>query len=149
MKKWIVLTLFAALLLVGCGAAEETAVSTDTPLLTIVNGDATTTYTAADLEALSSSEASFRDVAYVGVPLTALLEASSVTMADVRAVKAVASDGFSANYDLPQIQKEDVIVAYAQADGPLTDEDGAFRMVMPDEDGKMNVRQLVEIQAIQ
>ncbi|MCA9978036.1 MAG: molybdopterin-dependent oxidoreductase, partial [Anaerolineales bacterium] len=68
---------------------------------------------------------------------------------DLKAVKAVAADGYTVNYDLSQIEKPDVLVAYAQADGPLTEEDGAFRMVLPEEEGKLNVRMLVEIQVVQ
>jgi hypothetical protein len=148
MKKLVVLSLVLMVLLAGCGSSGETAVSSDTPLLTVGDGQTQKTYTAADLEALPQAEASFKDVAYTGVPLTALLENSGFTVGDLKAVKAVASDGYSVNYDLTQIQKTDVIVAYAQADGPLAEEDGAFRMVLPEEEGKLNVRMLVEIQAV-
>ena len=63
-------------------------------------------------------------------------------------VKAVAADGFSANYDASLFQKADSLVSYAQADGPLSADDGTFRIVMPGQEGKLNVRQLVEIQII-
>jgi hypothetical protein len=40
-----------------------------------------------------------------------------------------------------------MILAYAQADGPLSEEDGAFRVVLPGAEGKQNPRMVVEIQA--
>ncbi|MCB8946779.1 MAG: molybdopterin-dependent oxidoreductase [Ardenticatenaceae bacterium] len=148
MKKIIVFTLLVMVFLVGCASGEETAVSPETPLLTVGDGQTQNTYTAADLESLAEVEASFNGVAYLGVPLTALLEDAGFAVGNLQAVKAVAADGYSVNYDLAQIQKEDVIVAYAQADGPLTEDDGTFRMVLPDEEGRANVRMLVEIQAV-
>lgn len=148
MKKLTVLSLILLLLLVGCGAAEETAVSLPNPVLTISDGESQKTYTAAELQALPQVEATFNNVTYTGVALTVLLENSGMAVDNLKAVKAIAADGFSANYELAQIQKADVIVAYAQADGSLTAEDGTFRMVMPEEEGKSNVRQLVEIQGV-
>ena len=53
-----------------------------------------------------------------------------------------------ANYDASLYAKEDTIVAYATADGAMIADDGIFRMVLPDAEGKLNVRQLVEIVAI-
>ena len=149
MKKLIIFSLIWAVLLWGCGSGGETAVTTDTPILTVSNGQTEKTYTAADLQALPQAEASYKGVTYTGVPVTVLLEDGGFVVSDLKAVKAVAADGFSANYDLAQIQKADVIVAYAQVDVPLTAEDGAFRMVLPQEEGKLNVRMLVEIQAVQ
>jgi hypothetical protein len=43
---------------------------------------------------------------------------------------------------------DEVIVAYARADGDLSAEDGSFRMVLPGAEGKLNVRMLVELQGI-
>jgi hypothetical protein len=63
-------------------------------------------------------------------------------------VKATAVDGFSANYEPALFNKEDTLVAYARADGPLAEDEGPFRMVLPDQEGKLNPRQLVEIRAI-
>jgi hypothetical protein len=148
MKKLVVLSLILVVMLVGCVSGGETAVTADTPLLIVSDGQTQKTYTAADLQALPQAEASFKGISYAGAPVTALLENSGFAVSDLKAVKAVAADGYSVNYDLAQIQKADVIVAYAQADGPLAEEDGAFRMVLPEEEGKLNVRMLVEIQAV-
>jgi hypothetical protein len=43
---------------------------------------------------------------------------------------------------------DDVIVAYARADSDLAEEDGAFRMVLPGAEGKLNVRMLAELQIV-
>lgn len=143
MKKIIVVLMVLAVLLMGCASGEaETAVTGG-----LVVGEKT--YSMADLAALPVTEAVFKDVTYKGVTVTALLEDAGHSLTDLRAVKAVASDGYTVNYDWVQIEKADVIVAYAQADGPLTPDDGAFRMVLPEEEGKLNVRMLAELQAVQ
>ena len=71
-----------------------------------------------------------------------------LTPTALTAVKAVASDGFTANYESALYAREDTLVAYARVDGPLGEDEGTFRMVLPDQEGKMNPRQLVEIIAI-
>jgi DMSO/TMAO reductase YedYZ molybdopterin-dependent catalytic subunit len=84
----------------------------------------------------------------VGVTLTALLADAGIDSASLTAVKAVAGDGFTANYDSSLYAREDTIVAYARVDAPLGEDEGTFRMVLPDQEGKMNPRQLAEIVAI-
>jgi len=84
----------------------------------------------------------------VGVPLTVLLQDAGIDPAALKIVKAVAVDGFSANYESALFAREDTLVAYARADGPLGDDEGSFRMVLPDQEGKLNPRELVEIIAI-
>lgn len=151
MKK-ILFTLIAAMLvLAACApaAGQDTAATTESALL-VSAGDAQKSFSAEDLGALPASESTFKDVAYKGVTVSALLEALSVDPGSVKAVKAVASDGYAVNYDPAQVLKDNVIVAYALADGsPLTADDGDFRMVLPDEEGKLNARMLAELQIIQ
>jgi len=142
MKKIILLLTVLAVWVVGCASGEVKTAVTDR----LVVGEKT--YSTADLAALPASEAVFKDVVYKGVTITALLADAGYTLTDLHAIKAVAGDGYTVNYDLSQIEKADVIVAYAQADGPLTAEDGAFRMVLPEEEGKLNVRMLSELQAV-
>jgi len=142
--KRILVVLFV-LSFVGCGSNTETAAG---DLLVVSDGDQSTSYSVADLEALPASEAAFREVTYVGVPLTELLAYAGYDLAGIRAVKATASDGFSANYDAALFELPDTLVAYATIDGDLTEEDGTFRMVLPDQEGKLNVRQLVELSVI-
>ena len=80
--------------------------------------------------------------------MTVLLKNADIDPTALTAVKAVAVDGFTANYDASLYAREDTLVAYARVDGPLADDAGPFRMVLPDQEGKMNPRQLVEIVAI-
>ena len=116
--------------------------------LNISDGTDGKTYGLADLKAMPVTEAAFKDVNYVGVSLPSLLQAAGYDIQAIKAVKAVASDGFSANYELAIFTREDVIVAYSQADGPLAEEDGAFRIVLPGADGKLNLRMLVKLEVI-
>jgi len=141
MKRFLLVTLLIALALTACAPkAGESAAS--------VLKVADKTYTADNLKALGESQANFKGVAYVGVPLTVLLKDAGIDPTTVSIVKAMASDGFTANYESVLFSREDTLVAYATANGPLGEEDGSFRMVLPDQEGKMNPRDLVEIIAI-
>lgn len=145
MKRFLVLVMVGVLALAACAPkAQEPAVT----MLKVSDGTTEKTYTAEDLKALGETQASFKDVAYVGVTLTALLQDAGIDTNAITAVKAVAVDGFTANYDSSLYAREDTIVAFARADGPLADDEGPFRMVLPDQEGKLNPRQLVEIVAI-
>ncbi|RPI82216.1 MAG: hypothetical protein EHM41_18885 [Chloroflexi bacterium] len=149
--KIIILIILAAVFLTACGSGSQTAVqgSGSTPELLVSSGDNSKSYTRADLEALSASQASFNGVDYQGVTVSALLEAAGFDSAQMKALKAVASDGFTVNYDPSQVLGDDIIIAYATVDGELTEEDGSFRMVLPGAEGKLNVRMLVELQVVE
>jgi Oxidoreductase molybdopterin binding domain len=144
-KLTITLLILISLLLAGC--AQNTPVE---PAAALKVGDGTTekSYTSEQLESLGAERAAFNDITYLGVPLSVLITDAGFDPAQIKAVKAVAADGFSANYDASLFQKSDSLVSYAQADGPLSADDGTFRIVMPGQEGKLNVRQLVEIQII-
>jgi hypothetical protein len=145
MKRFLLLGLIFALALGACAPkAQEPAAN----VLKVSNGTVEKTYTADDLKSLGEVQAAFKGVTYVGVTLTSLLADAGIDSASLTAVKAVASDGFTVNYDSSLYAREDTIVAYARADGPLSDDEGTFRMVLPDQEGKMNPRQLTEIVAI-
>jgi DMSO/TMAO reductase YedYZ molybdopterin-dependent catalytic subunit len=145
MKRFLLLGLIFALTLGACAPkAQEPAAN----VLKVSNGTIEKTYTADDLKALGEVQAAFKGVTYIGVTLTALLADAGIDSASLTAVKAVAVDGFTANYDSSLYANEDTIVAYARVDAPLADDEGPFRMVLPNEEGKMNARQLVEIIAI-
>jgi opacity protein-like surface antigen len=153
MKRLTIITaaLFA-LFLAACAstnqaAVQATATGKDANLL-VSGGDARKSYTHADLETLPASQAVFKDVTYIGVPVSSLLENAGFDPQQVKAVKAIASDGFSVNYDPSQFLRDDVLVAYARQDGDLAAEDGAFRMVIPGGEGKLNLRMLVELQVV-
>jgi hypothetical protein len=144
MKRSLTLLIFLALVLAAC---SNGATSTD-QVLTLKHGDQSTTYQLEQLKALPETDSTFNDVNYRGVALAALLQSAGIDPASLTSVKAVASDGFSAEYDPSLFMRPDVILAYSQVDGTLSAEDGAYRMVLPGQEGKMNVRQVVEIQAL-
>jgi hypothetical protein len=151
MKK-IMLALFIVMLMTACApaAAQVTQAPEAQVALLVTVGDNQHSFSVEDLQALTPTESSFKDVAYKGVTLSTLLEAAGVSLDGIKAIKAVATDGFSVNYDTTQILKDNVIVAFALADGsPLTADDGNFRMVLPDEEGKLNLRMLAELQVVQ
>jgi DMSO/TMAO reductase YedYZ molybdopterin-dependent catalytic subunit len=145
MKRFLLVTFILALTLTACASQSQESAG---PVLKVSDGNVKKTYTADDLKALSESQADFKGVTYIGVPLTVLLADAGIDAAALTAVKAVASDGFTANYESALYSREDTLVAYATVDGPLSEEDGFFRMVLPNEEGKLNPRQLVEIIAI-
>ncbi|MCU0485415.1 MAG: molybdopterin-dependent oxidoreductase [Anaerolineales bacterium] len=141
-------------LLSACTAESSTPTledgsETTAPILLVSGGEISKSFTRADLETLPVTEATFKDVPYKGVAVTALIQAAGFDPAQVKAIKAVAVDGFTVNYDPNQVLVEGVIVAYARADGDLAEEDGDFRMVLPGAEGKLNPRMLVELQVIQ
>lgn len=144
MKRFLLFVIVFALTLSACAPKAEAPAG---DVLKVSDGTVSKTYTVADLQALGATQASFNGVTYVGVTLTALLQDAGIDPTDLTAVKAVASDGFTVNYDASLYAKEDTIVAYATVDGPMIADDGIFRMVLPDQEGKLNVRQLVEIVA--
>jgi len=152
--KRLLLTILIGLVfsITACGGGNANPpgeASTDAPVLTVTDGDSSKTYTAADLQALPSSESSFKEVAYTGVTLSVLLQDAGFDPAAVQAVKAVAGDGFASNYEADLANKPDTLVSYARVDGPLVEDEGPFRMVIPGDDGKINVRQLITLQVYQ
>ncbi len=136
-----------AFLLAACTAPPPAAAPAADVL---VVGDGTTDkgYTVDDLKSLPGAEAAFNDVSYRGVPLADLLQDAGFDPASVKAVKAVAADGFAVNYGPELFLLENTLVAYARVDGPLSAEDGTFRMVLPDQEGKFNVRMLTRLQVV-
>jgi hypothetical protein len=143
------LLIFIAISLAACSAASQPAAFEPGSTLLVSGGEIKKSYSRADLEALPASQADFLDVTYRGVVLSVLLQDAGFDPQQVKAVKAVANDGFTVNYDPAQFLRPDFLVAYAQANGELTDKDGLFRIVLPGAEGKQNVRMLVEVQVIQ
>ena len=151
MKKYLPVIFLILSSLTACStqSADEQATQSITgPILTVTDGTVEKIYTEDDLKALPTAEATFEDIAYLGVPLTTLLEDAGIDPNGLRVVKAVASDGFSANYESDLFLLDDTLVAFARADGPLSDEERPFRMVLPDKAGSFNVRFLIKLQAI-
>jgi hypothetical protein len=148
MKRVLVLLLIFALFLSACAQSQPKAASADQPVLKVTGADKEKTYTSQQLKSLGTDQASFKGVNYSGVQLSVLLKDAGYDPASIQAVKAVASDGFSANYDASLFSREDTLVSYSRVDEALAEDEGPFRMVLPDQEGKLNVRQLTEIQVI-
>lgn len=154
MKRFVILVLVLAIALLSACASSNTPEtqnpsSETTPTLVISAGETSKSYTRADLEALPATQATFKDVTYAGATISTLLQDAGIDPAQVKAIKAVASDGYTMNYDISQLLADDIILAYARADGDLAEEDGSFRLVLPGAEGKLNARMLVELQIIQ
>ena len=131
------------LLLSGCtaGNIEKNAMEN----LVVTDGVDEAIYSADDLKKIRAIEEDFLEETYLGVPLPDLLAVAGFEVDNVKSVKAVAADGYSVLYDSTIFTREDVLVAYAKAEEPLSKDDGTFRMVLPGEEGKLNLRILVEL----
>lgn len=140
-----VLLLFS---LAACAASNQSS-GTSGNSLQVSGGEINKAYSRSDLEALPSIEATFKDVTFRGVSISDLLKDAGFDPQQVKALKAIASDGYSVNYDASQFLAEGFSVAYATTSGDLTADDGAFRIVYPGAEGKLNLRMLVELQIIQ
>ncbi len=145
MNRIFGLALVVTLILAACAPA---AAPVNGSALIVTDGAASKSFSMDDLKALGTVEVIAKDITYIGVPLSALITAAGFDPASLAAVKATASDGFSANYEPAQFTAADTVVAFATSGGTLTEEDGAFRMVLPNEGGKLNVRMLTTITVI-
>lgn len=137
---WLILIALLALL---AGCAQDSPNQGN--VLIVTDGTSEQSYSVDDLRTLGAEEAVFQEVTYIGVPLQVLLNDAGFDPAAASAVKATAADGFTANYDPELANQRDTLVVYARADGPLTEDDGMFRMVLPGQEGKLNPRDLVEL----
>jgi len=151
MKKIVITLIVTLLMLVACAPAAEQSSDTAAEVALLVTvGESQQSFSVEDLQALPSSEATLNSVTYKGVTLSVLLDAAGISSDEIKALKAVATDGYAVNYDPAQVLKDNVLVAFVLADGsPLTADDGNFRMVLPDEGGKLNLRMLAELQIVQ
>ncbi|MEJ2708473.1 MAG: molybdopterin-dependent oxidoreductase [Anaerolineales bacterium] len=147
MKRVTLLILLFSLGIAGCAQNSPAPVAVDA--LTISGAEQEISYTLDSLQNLPSTQASFQGVTYQGVALSTLLQEAGFDLQNVKAVKAIASDGFSANYGPDLFNKPDTLVAYARANGPLVEDEAPLRMVLPDQEGKLNPRQLTKIEVIQ
>lgn len=150
MRKALVIPslIFVAFLALLVGCQPDTPATAEAPL-TVSAGEREETYTVIELEALSATEATFDGKTYVGVPLAALLADAGIDPGSVSEVTAVAVDDFSATYTPEQIARPDTLVAYARPDGPLANDEQPFRMVLPGEPGRLNVRLLSRLEVSQ
>ena len=146
MNRILKSAILVTLLLTACGGGVAPQSSEET--LTLSDGTTTKVYTLSDLQALASSQASFNEVAYIGVVLSELLVDAGFNPAEIRAVKVTAVDNYSVNYEAEIFTRSDVLVAYERVEGSLIDDELPFRMVIPDGEGKINVRQVIDILVI-
>jgi len=131
------------LLLSACtaGNIEKNAIEN----LVVTDGVDEVIYSVDDLKKISEIEEDFLEETYLGVPLPDLLAVAGFEVDNVKSIKAVAADGYSVLYDSTIFTREDVLVAYAKTEEPLSKDDGTFRMVLPGEEGTLNLRMLVEL----
>ena len=149
MRRVSLFLFLQALLATAC--ADTTAEQVYPPandVLLVSGGSLQKRYTKQDLQALNTAQANFLKVNYMGVSLAILLRDAGFDPETIKVVKAVAVDGFSANYDSELVNKSDTVVAYDRAEGPLAEGEAPYRMVLPGQEGKLNVRQIIEIQVI-
>jgi DMSO/TMAO reductase YedYZ molybdopterin-dependent catalytic subunit len=150
MKRVSLIIILFALLIAACSGADDSpAASQGNAALQVTGGDTQAQFTLEDLQSMETAQASFLDVAYKGVPLATVLQEAGFDPQAMKAVKVIAADGFSANYDPELANKADTLLAFARAESSLAEDEGPLRMVLPDQEGKLNVRQVVEIQVIQ
>ncbi len=142
-----IILLCIALLLAACAPKAETT-GDGASVLVVTDGSTQVSYTAEDLQALGAEQATSQDVTYLGVPLTGLLLDAGFDPEMLRAVKVKAKDGYTVNYEPDLFLLPDTLVSYARLDGPLADDEVPFRMVLPAAEGKMNIRQIIEIEVI-
>lgn len=114
--------------------------------LVVTDGSSETVFTVDDMQGLSETQADLQGETYVGVPLPVLLEAAGFNPANLSSARAVATDGYTVTYNAEIFTNAVMLVAYATASGSLAEDDGTFRMVLPGEAGKRNVRMLSELQ---
>jgi len=143
MKHILILVLLCSLLLASCRSAP--VAEEGVPTLTVTDGLASKIYTTKDLQKLVQVQVEDKGVTYLGVPIGDILRNAGYPPESVVTVKAIASDGFSADYDQILIQKSDTLLAYAVLDGSLGDDEGPFRMVLPGQAGKLNPRMVIEL----
>jgi len=146
MKKYFVFLTFITLIISSCANGK----SIDDSRIGLIISDGTTRkeYKVEDLELLESIEADFNYVIYVGVPTQLLFKDTRFDISNLKAIKAIASNGYSGNYGPELFFCDDVVVAYKSKDGEMNEEDEMFRMVLPGEEGKLNIRNLIVLQAI-
>lgn len=143
------LTLILIAVLAACSAPQP---ADPDATLTVTIGENEMAYSRADLQEMDETTVEAEGTAYVGVPLSDLLQDALASAGvgnpeELSEVTAVASDGYSAAYEPDLFLSPQTIVAYATSEGDLADDEQPFRMVLSDQPGRMNVRMLARIEA--
>ena|SRR5690554_3103045 len=140
-----ILFLFLAAIIAACSPSQP---ADPDATLAVTAGDSEAVYSPNDLANINNVTVEAEGTTYVGVPLSDLLQHAGVDdPATLSQVTAVASDGFSADYEPALFLEPQTIVAYATTEGDLANDEQPFRMVLPDQPGRMNVRMLARIEA--
>ena len=138
-----VLALIAVLLIsVACGGQEPGMEGGEAALS--INGSVSTekSWTMNELESMDTMNVDYtgkdgETTTYTGVPVNALLDEAGVA-SGATTLTFVASDDYSADAELSEIQAcNNCVVAF---------DDGSLRMVMPEFSGKLQVKNVIEIQ---
>ncbi len=137
--------MMAGLLMAAMLAACSTAAVPEATQLLITGDQPDQSYTVEQLKSLAAASATFNGDEFTGVLLRVLLEQAGYDLGAVNAVQAKATDGYSVTYDGNLALHDDTLVAYGRGEGALVEDDGSFRMVLPDQEGKMNLRFLAEL----
>ncbi len=148
MKRYTVFSLLvlASLLSAAALGCTPSTVAPEDATLIIVSDGRDNELSYSDIKTMSSTNVEVGGVTYVGVTIAGLLADVGVDAGEVAGITAIASDGFSATYEPELFLGEQTIVAYATADGALPADEQPFRMVLPDQPGRMNVRMLARIE---
>jgi hypothetical protein len=136
------LAILVAASLLACRGQQPAATGAT---LTVSGGDVQRTYSASDLRTFPVSLATVEGITYVGVSLTMLLEDAGFIPDQIELVMAVAGDDFSATYEPDLFMRQDAVVAYERVDADLAADEQPFRMALPGQPGRLNVRMLSRI----
>ncbi|HSM57013.1 MAG TPA: molybdopterin-dependent oxidoreductase [Candidatus Sulfomarinibacteraceae bacterium] len=145
MKRLLLIFALLSLVVVLPACGSETADQGDITPLAVVTGDSEVSYTVQQLQALPAETVD----GYTGVTLAELLQHAGIDPTPLSSVNAIASDGFSATYEPDLIMAPDTLVAYGHDGGDLPADEQPLRMVLPEQPGRLNVRMLVRLEAVQ
>lgn len=143
MKRIIFVFILVSLTLGACASGGEAGQVEE---LTLIIGAEEFSLGGDDLAGIAEVQSEYEGSVYIGVPVIDLLQFADVDPGQVNAVVAIAADGYSVSYGSDHFTREDVLVAYSRAEGAMSREDGTFRMVLPGEEGKLNLRMLTDLQ---
>jgi len=141
-KLVVCILLLVGVFLTACGtpaAVESSSAKADVVVLKITGPATELSFTAADMTAQDQIEVEYTgkdgvDTKYTGVLVTELLPEIS----DSSTLTFIAADGYSAEISGTELlQCANCIIAFQ--------ENGGLRLVMPDFSGKLQVKDLVEI----
>jgi hypothetical protein len=145
--RFVAVCLAMLLLLTACAApALPTVDPNGPPMLVVSSVDGKQMFGRDDMENLPVVNETLNGVTYKGATAAALLHAAGVDPEALKGVRAVYADGTTLELDVTSLLGGEGLIAYARADGDLTPEDGAFRLVLPKADAAHNLPGLTELQ---